>query len=109
MAWNRGFASQGEIMKITELFLDELEREAEGTRHTIERVPEGKNSWKPHEKSMALGYLAFLVASMPGWIAMSINQDELDLNPPGKERPKPLEWRTRQELLDVLDSNLAQA
>lgn len=96
-------------MKMTELFLDELEREAEGSRHALERVPEGKNDWKPHEKSMALGNLAYLVASMPSWIAMAINQDELDLNPPGKPRPKPPEWRTRRELLDVLDASVAQA
>ena len=96
-------------MRITELFLDELEREAQGSRHALERVPEGKNDWKPHEKSMQLGYLAYLVASMPSWIAMTINQDELDLNPPGKPRPKPPEWRTRRELLDTLDSSVAQA
>ena len=30
-------------MKITELFLDELKREAEGSRRALERVPEGKN------------------------------------------------------------------
>jgi hypothetical protein len=45
-------------MKITELLLAELEREAVGSRKTLENVPEGKNSWKPHEKSMTLGNLA---------------------------------------------------
>jgi hypothetical protein len=45
-------------MKITELLLDELDREAVGIRKTLERVPEGRNDWKPHEKSMLLGYLA---------------------------------------------------
>jgi hypothetical protein len=39
-------------MKITELLLAELDREAVGTRKALERVPEGKNDWKPHEKSM---------------------------------------------------------
>ena len=43
-------------MKITELLLAELDREAVGIRKTLERVPEGKNDWKPHEKSMPLGY-----------------------------------------------------
>src|SRR5437016_2641096 len=55
-------------MKMTDLFLAELEREAAGTRRTLERVPEGRNDWKPHEKSMPLGYLAALVARMPAWI-----------------------------------------
>ena len=51
-------------MKMTELFLAELERELPATRRVLERVPEGRNDWKPHEKSMAMGYLAALVASM---------------------------------------------
>jgi uncharacterized damage-inducible protein DinB len=96
-------------MKITELFLDELKREAEGSRRALERVPEGKNDWKPHDKSMPLGSLAYLVASMPSWIAMAINQDELDLNPPGAPPRTPPVWKTRRELLDALDANVAQA
>jgi hypothetical protein len=53
-------------MKITELLLDELDREAVGIRKTLERVPEGRNDWKPHEKSMPLGYLATIVATIRG-------------------------------------------
>ena len=55
-------------MKLTEFFLAQLEREADSTRHTLERVPEERNDWKPHAKSMELGYLAALVATMPAWI-----------------------------------------
>ena len=47
-------------MKLTELFLAELERELPATRRVLERVPEGRNDWKPHEKSMAMGHLAAL-------------------------------------------------
>ena len=65
-------------MKLTEFFLGQLEREAAGTRKALERMPEGKNDWKPHEKSMDIGYLAALVAKMPSWIAMMIEQEELD-------------------------------
>ena len=52
---------------VAELLLAELDREAAGTRRTLERVPEGRNDWKPHPKSMPLGYLAGLVATMPAW------------------------------------------
>ena len=55
-------------LKMTDLFLEELKREAVGTRKALERVPEGHNDWKPHPKSMPLGYLASLVATMPGWM-----------------------------------------
>jgi hypothetical protein len=71
------------VMKITELLLAELDREAVGTRKTLQRVPEGKNNWKTHEKSMPLGNLATIVANMPGWVDMVVDLDELDINPPG--------------------------
>jgi hypothetical protein len=66
---------------MNELFLAELERESTPTRRVLERVPEGRNDWKPHEKSMALGYLAALVASLPSWVGMTVNQDQLDFSP----------------------------
>ena len=68
-------------MKLTELFLAELDREAPRTRRALEQVPTGKDDWKPHPKSMPLGRLAGLVASMPSWIPLIIEQDELDLTP----------------------------
>jgi len=69
-------------MKLTQLFLDELDREATRTRRALENVPLDRDDWKPHAKSMPLGRLAGLVASMPSWISLIIDQDELDLNPP---------------------------
>ena len=69
-------------MKLTEHLLEELEREAVRTRRAVENVPPGKDDWAPHEKSMPLGRLAGLVASMPSWISLIIDQDELDLTPP---------------------------
>jgi hypothetical protein len=76
-------------MKITELLLAELDREAVGIRKTLERVPEGKNDWKPHEKSMPLGALATLVANIPAWLDMVVNMDELDINPAGGPKFRP--------------------
>src|SRR5687767_9585897 len=75
----RGSAGHVEVrrthMKLTELFLGELDREAAITRRALERVPEGRDEWKPHDKSMPLGRLAGLVAMMPSWITMMIDKE----------------------------------
>ena len=96
-------------MTLTDLFSAQLEREADRCRRALERVPEGKHSWKPHEKSMALGYLATLVATMPGWIAMVVSQDELDFSPPGGSKAAPPELRTTEELVRALDEGVAKS
>ena len=69
-------------MDLTHLFLAELDREAARTRRTLEQVPTGRDDWTPHPKSMPLGRLAGLVASMPSWVTLILDQDELDLTPP---------------------------
>ena len=96
-------------MKLTELFLAELDREAERSRRALQQVPEGKYDWKPHEKSMAFGYLTEMIAMMPSWVAMGITQNELDLNPPGGSQHKPAPMRTSAELLKGLETSVASA
>jgi uncharacterized damage-inducible protein DinB len=93
-------------MKVTELLLAELDREAVGIRKTLERVPEGKNDWKPHEKSMPLGYLATIVANIPAWLDMVVNMDELDINPVDGPKFRPPAWKTRQELIQQFETSL---
>ncbi len=46
-------------------FLAELEAETPATRKCLERIPESLFEWRPHEKSMTLGYLSLLVAEIP--------------------------------------------
>lgn len=64
---------------IVELMIKEYDTEMEGTRRALAQAPEGKNSWKPHPKSMELGYLAALVATMPSWIVSIVQDPSLDL------------------------------
>src|SRR5262245_35153883 len=96
-------------MKLTQLVLDELEKEAELSRRALEVVPAGKADWKPHEKSMIFGYLADMVANIPSWVAMIVTQPELDVAPEGGPQ------QTRQPLNDsaafvaALDKSMAGA
>jgi uncharacterized damage-inducible protein DinB len=93
-------------MNLTQLFLDELDREAVRTRRVIERVPAGHDDWKPHDKSMAFGRLAGLVASMPSWVSLVIDQDELDLTPPpGKGQ---FQLPATSQLVEALDGHVAK-
>jgi uncharacterized damage-inducible protein DinB len=96
-------------MELKKFFLEKLEREAAVTRKAIERVPEGRNDWKPHEKSMELGYLAALVATMAGWISFMIERDELDLSAPENGGLKPKTQATRAELLKEMEWAFASA
>jgi uncharacterized damage-inducible protein DinB len=97
-------------VKLTDQFAAQLDTEAGRTRRALERVPEGRDDWKPHAKSMALGRLAMLVAQMPSWISLIVNRDELDLNPAGggsNVNQRPL--RTPAELVAAMDKNVADA
>jgi uncharacterized damage-inducible protein DinB len=68
-------------MTLVQQFIAELDREAPRTRRVLEQVPHDRDDWKPHAKSMALGRLAGLVASMPSWVNLIVEKDELDLTP----------------------------
>ena len=95
-------------MKLTDFFQAQLEREAAITRRVLGRVPEGHADWKPHDKSMPLGYLATTIATMPSWIAFTVDQDALDLQPPGGPKLTPAQWTTAADLLRHHESAVAQ-
>lgn len=66
-------------MTVPAIPLKEFDAEMATTRKLLERVPFDKATWKPHEKSFALGHLAQLVAGIPGWIARSLREPHIDL------------------------------
>jgi uncharacterized damage-inducible protein DinB len=97
------------LMDLIPLFLSELDREVERSRRALQNVPPGKHDWKPHEKSMIFGYLTNMVATMPSWIAMIVNMDELDIAPKGGPQHKPEPMNTSGEFLAALDKSAADA
>lgn len=91
-------------MTISSTLLPEFDMEMATTRRVLERVPTEKGQWKPHSKSFTLGHLAQLVAGMPGWIANTLSENDLDLAKyPGYS------YETTENLLRTFDRNVAAA
>lgn len=96
-------------MSISKSILPEFDHEMANTRKSLERVPDGKFDWKPHEKSMTLGALSSHVANIPGWTASTFAGDELDVQPEGAEPYREEEAKTTSELLAMFDKNVTSA
>ena len=94
-------------MKLTELFLAELDREAPRTRRAVAAVPAGRDDWAPHPRSMPLGRLAGLVATMPSWVTLVIDQDELDLTPP--QGSGTYQQPAADTLAEIVDAHVVKA
>jgi uncharacterized damage-inducible protein DinB len=92
-------------MAIKDALLPEFDHEMATTRKVIERVPEGKFGFKPHEKSMSMGHLASHIAEMPTWATTGITMDSLDM----ASGYKPFEAASSAELLEMFDKNVAGA
>ena len=96
-------------MGLSEALLPEFDQEMATTRKTLERVPEEKFDWKPHEKSTTLGSLATHLANLPSWVGHTIDKEELDTAPPGQPPLRIEPARTRDEVLAAFDRNVAAA
>src|SRR4051812_16214548 len=84
--------------------LEEFDAEMASTRKLLERVPSDKGTWKPHEKSFALGHLAMLVAWMPGWIAQTLRDPHIDIGKSAGYSFEPTE-----KLVAMFDKNVRDA
>jgi uncharacterized damage-inducible protein DinB len=96
-------------MAIRDSLLPEFDHEMETTRKTLERVPEDKTNWKPHDSSMAMGRLAGHIAEMAGFAATAFKGDSFDFAPPGGTPTQPTMMTSRKQLLDIFDKNVAEA
>jgi uncharacterized damage-inducible protein DinB len=95
-------------MTITELLLPEYDQEMDATRRVLERVPEDKFAWKPHDKSFAMGNLASHIVNMMTWTVDTMNRTEFDLDSVTPEEMNKAA-NNRSELLAWFDANRASA
>jgi uncharacterized damage-inducible protein DinB len=96
-------------MSISESLLPEFDHEMANTRKVLERVPDDKLDWKPHEKSYAMSELATHLSNIPSWVASTIGQDALDLAPPGAPPFRVELVKSGQEAQEKFDRNVAAA
>ena len=82
-----------ETWELSQMLLAELEQEAQTTRRVLQRVPEGKLSWRPHPRSFSLGQLALHVATIPRLGELILTPDQVE--PPEFVQP---EARTTAEI-----------
>jgi uncharacterized damage-inducible protein DinB len=95
-------------MPIVDSLLPEFDHEMATTRRLLDRVPEERFAWKPHDRSMSLGQLSTHLANIPYWCTATLEGPELDLNTIADgARPKVPD--TRAELLEMFDKKVTTA
>ncbi|UII21285.1 DinB family protein [Fulvivirga ligni] len=91
-------------MDLMQLLLSEMEREAVTTKKMLERIPDDQLDYKPHEKSMAMRYLATHIAEIPTWVPMILNTEELDFK---ENEYVPKEIKNNADLMKLFEDSLA--
>lgn len=91
---------------IIEAMAAELQREQDTTRRVLERVPEDKLTWRPHQKSMSLGQLALHVATIPANLSQLAALDAFDAANANFEAAQPA---SKGEILAAMDAAVASA
>jgi uncharacterized damage-inducible protein DinB len=96
-------------MSMGQMMLGEFDNEMANTRKVLERVPDEKWNWKPHDKSGTVGWLASHVGNLPGWATMTLQTEQLDYAPVDGPAYTPPKITNRKELLAEFDKNVAEA
>jgi uncharacterized damage-inducible protein DinB len=94
-------------MAIAESLIPEFNHEMKTTRSLLERVPEDKADWQPHQKSMCLGKLSIHLATLPVLAITALNTPEMDMNPPGGPAFVPAKFESLGRTLELFDKNEA--
>ncbi len=95
-------------MSFATMTLPEFEHEMATTRKVLERVPEDKLDWRPHEKSNTIGWNANHLAEIPGWASNILTEPFFDMNPTDDDPYKTPEHASRAAILDLFDAGVAE-
>jgi len=90
-------------MSLAQTLLPEYDHEMAGCRKELERIPDGRFDYKPHAKSSTLGQLANHLATIPGWLASTMRDTEMEFNDPKVKAAMPAPVDTRAALLALFD------
>jgi uncharacterized damage-inducible protein DinB len=94
-------------MALIDGMLQELDQEMHTTRRVLERVPDSRLEWRPHEKARTLGQLALHVAMTPGGVAQLASSPSPAQAPDfSRAEPSP---KSASELVPALEQSVAQA
>jgi len=93
-------------MNLADALLPTFDHEMKGTRVVLERVPEDKLDFKPHEKSMPMGRLAVHVARLPRFLITILDTPSLDL---ASMKWPPLVFESRAKVLAEFEALTAEA
>ena len=96
-------------MAMNQALLPEFDMEYANARKMIERVPDGKLAWKPHAKSFSMGELATHLAEIPQWMAITLEQESFDVDPPGGKKYERPKLGSCKEILETFDKSVAAA
>src|SRR5258708_25058360 len=99
----------GGNMSIAQSLLPEFDQEMANTRKVLERVPDDKWNWKPHEKSGTTGWLAGHVGTVPEWLTMTLNSESLDYAPVDGPTYTPPKIENNKQLLAAFDKASGEA
>jgi len=96
-------------MALNEALLAEFDQEMVNTRKSLERVPDDKLDWRPHEKSLTMRQLALHLAVFPSWATETLEKESIDVAPPGAPPYQAPVANSRKEILEIFDRDLPKA
>lgn len=96
-------------MTLSQSLLPEFDQEMATTRKVLERVPEDRLDYRPHQKSMTIARLAGHLTDIPWWAVATLTRDDYDMQPPGGAPRERYVMTTREALLARFDAEVGAA